>query len=109
MVAGALRRPGAGTNDCFLADLDAGGASRLARAPNVPLLNGAGRELRLYPYPKTGAAPGPPEAIGLPARPRTGHEPQDAAEEEAAAALTRMHEVLARVGDVSIPRQSRGL
>jgi hypothetical protein len=89
-----------GPTDCFLAGLDVGGASRLARAPNVPLLNGAGRELRLYPYPKTGAAPGPPEAIGLPARPRTGHEPQDAAEEEAAAALTRMHEVLARVGDL---------
>jgi hypothetical protein len=66
----------------------------------VVLLSGAGRELRLYPYPRSGSAKGPPSVEGLPARPRTGHEPQDAAEEEAAAAFARMHEVLARIEDL---------
>jgi len=90
-----------GPADCFLADLPAGeGGDALARAPHALLLRGAVRSLRLLPYPKTGAAPGPPRVAGLPARPKTGHEPHGAAEEEAAAALARMHAVLARIEDL---------
>lgn len=89
-----------GPSDCFLADLPSNGGTGLARTSSVVLLSGAGRELRLYPYPKSGSAAGPPAAKGLPARPRTGHEPQGAVEEEAAAAFARMHEVLARIEDV---------
>lgn len=89
-----------GPSDCFLADVPAAGRHRLARAPSVMLLSGAGRELRLYPYPKSGSAKGPPSVENLPVRPRTGHEPQDAAEEKAAASFERMHEVLARIEDL---------
>lgn len=89
-----------GPSDCFLADEPIGGEGRRPRRTSVILLSGAGRELQLLPYPRGGAANGPPPVAGLPVRPRTGHEPHGEAEQAAAAALTRMHETLARIEDL---------
>lgn len=64
------------------------------------LLSGEVRGTRmglvLFPYPKREEASGPGRH-GFPVRPRTGHEPTTAAEEEGAAALQHMNEVLARI------------
>ena len=89
-----------GPTDCFLAELPTGADSGLARAPHAGLLTHDGRELRLLPYPNSGISIGPPKVRGLPARPQTGQEPQNSAEEVAADAFAWMHEVLARIGDL---------
>lgn len=91
-----------GPSDCFLADEPSSGTVRRPRSTGIVLLSGAGRELQLLPYPKGGIATGPPAVAGLPVRPRTGHAPQDKAEEEAATALARMHDVLARIEDLEM-------
>lgn len=89
-----------GPNDCFLAELSSGTATGISQASHVRLLAHDGSELRLFPYPISGSSPGPPEVSGIPARPNTGREPQNPKEKVAAGALARMHEILARVGDL---------
>lgn len=89
-----------GPSDCFLSEEVANHASETARAAHEPLLSYPGRELRLFPYPKTGAAPGPPAVAGLPARPRTGQEPVTEAEQFAANSRDRMHAVIGRIGEL---------
>lgn len=58
------------------------------------------RELWLLPYPPRGRADRPLRIRGLPARLPTGHEPRNDDERRAAAALARMHRVLARVDEL---------
>lgn len=104
-----LRRPWAvdgdseavlGPADCFLSEKVSGGPSGMVYASHARLLALQDRELCLFPYPKTGAASGPPAVAGLPARPKTGQEPATEAERRGADMFLRMHEVLARIGDL---------
>ncbi|MDV7142017.1 DUF2357 domain-containing protein [Tropicimonas sp. TH_r6] len=66
------------------------------------LLSRADQELRLFPYPKSGASSSPVQIEGLPARPRIGLDPKDDDEEERRAvdASGRMHRVLARIEEM---------
>ena len=89
-----------GPTDCFLAELSAGTATELGRASHARLLTHDGHELRLFPYPRSGVSALPPRVRDLPVRPPTGQEPQNPEEEIATNALARMHDVLARVGDL---------
>ena len=86
-----------GPSDCLLGDARADDG---VRSRHAPLLNWNNRELRLFPYPKSGAAEYPVKVDGLPARPRIGLEPKTQAEEISVAASERMHRVLARIEEL---------
>lgn len=89
-------RSSLGAADMRLAE-ETGGTENDAGA--VLLARGE-RSLRLYPYPRSGSDALPPSISSLPARPRTGVEPRTDSELEAARALGRMHEVLARIEEL---------
>lgn len=57
------------------------------------------RGLAIFPYPKRDHALAPTRD-GFPVRPRTGHDPATEAEEEGAAVLQHMNEVLARIQEL---------
>ncbi len=86
-----------GPSDCLLGDakVGEGGLSQ-----HSPLLSWDDRELRLFPYPKSGTADNPVKVAGLPVRPKIGLEPKTPAEEIAVAASERMHRVLARIEEL---------
>ena len=87
-----------GPSDCFLGDakVSEGGSSRHA----ILLKLNKDRELRLFPYPKSGTADNPVKVAGLPTKPKIGLEPKTPAEEISVAALERMHRVLARIEEL---------
>lgn len=89
-----------GPRDCLLGEYQ-GAAPR--GLEYVTLLSGKVRDtttgLALVPYPKRDVAIAP-ERQGFPVRPRTGHEPATEAEEEGAAVLQYMNEVLARIQEL---------
>ena len=89
-----------GPTDCFLAAIPEGLTTVFGHASHARLLSHGGRELRLFPYPKSGRSTGTPRVDGLPARPATGQEPQNDQESIAEIAFSRMHEVLARIGEL---------
>lgn len=86
-----------GPGDCLLAEVPGQDG---ARSRHAVLLAREGRELRLYPYPKTGQSNSPCQVAGLPARPKIGMEPRTEEERSAVAASARMHRVLARIHEV---------
>jgi hypothetical protein len=89
-----------GPSDCLLGEYQ-GDAPR--GLEYVTLLNGRVRDkatgLALIPYPKRDHAVAPARE-GFPVRPRKGHDPATEAEEEGAAALQHMNEVLARIQEL---------
>ncbi len=86
-----------GPGDCFLVEE----AAEDGGHPYAQLLDwqvdGRKRALKLLPYPKAGHAKGPPAVEGLPFRPKTNVDPKTTQEYEAAAALGRMNQVVARL------------
>lgn len=86
-----------GPCDCFLGEA---GADDRARSRHAVLLARDGRELRLFPYPRSGQSNTPFRVTGLPARPKIGLEPRTDDERIAVAASARMHRVLARIQEV---------
>lgn len=100
--SGASLDEGAAFNpdDCLLGEYH-GAAPRSLEYSK--LLSGKVRSasvgLALIPYPKREVASAPARE-GFPVRPRTGHEPATQLEEEGAAALQHMNEVLARIQEL---------
>jgi len=86
-----------GPEDCLLGD-SSNDVDRKSR--HAKLLSREKRELRLFPYPKTGSADHPVRVSGLPARPKIGLEPKTADEILSADASGRMHCVLARIEEL---------
>lgn len=89
-----------GPPDCLLSEHE----GEIPRAEEAVLLmkgkvRDRYRSLCLHPYPKRESAQNP-ERNGFFPRPRTGHEPRDAAEETAQNAIRRMNEVLARLQEL---------
>ena len=86
-----------GPEDCFLGDAESG-IDRNSR--HTKLLSREKRELRLFPYPKTGSADAPVRVSGLPSRPKIGLDPKTPEEAIAVEASGRMHRVLARIAEL---------
>ena len=83
-----------GPGDCLLGDAAAGEMQSLRYSG---LVRWNERELRLFPYPKTGDFDDLIKISGLPARPKIGLEPKTDEERIATNASQRMHRVLARI------------
>ena len=90
-----------GPDDCFLVE---GPVTASAGPDHARLLDwrvdGTKRALKLLPYPRLGHAEGPPVVQGLPFRPKANVDPKTEEEHEAAAALGRMNQVVARLQEL---------
>lgn len=86
-----------GPEDCLLGDSP---SAVDRRSRHATLLAREKKELRLFPYPKTGSSDYPVRVAGLPARPKIGLDPKTPEEEIAVEASGRMHRVLARIEEL---------
>lgn len=89
-----------GPDDCLLAEFQGQAPRGLEYAMLLSdMVRDTPTGLALIPYPKRDHALAP-EREGFPVRPRFGHDPVTESEEEGAAALQHMNEVLARIQEL---------